>query len=100
MNFLNRNKKIGFCDSGVGGLTVYSKFRKYIDTEDCIFFGDLKHSPYGNKTKEQLISYSRKVFDFFKECDVKAVIMACNTTSASTYPILKDEYEFKMCIFP
>ncbi|MCR5265324.1 MAG: glutamate racemase [Cyanobacteria bacterium RUI128] len=91
-----KNKKIGFCDSGVGGLTVYSKFRKILDTEDCIFFGDLKNSPYGSKTKEQLIGYSRRVFDFFKEQDVKAVVMACNTTSASTYPVIKDEYDFKI----
>ena len=90
------NNRIGFCDSGVGGLTVYSKFRKILDTEDCIFFGDLKNSPYGNKTKKQLISYSRNVFNFFESKNVKAVVMACNTTSASTYPILKDEYEFKI----
>lgn len=89
-------KKIGFCDSGVGGLTVYSKFRKVMDNEDCIFFGDLKNSPYGNKTKDELVGYSRKIFDFFKLKDVKAVVMACNTTSASTYPVLKNEYGFKI----
>ena len=88
--------KIGFCDSGVGGLTVYSKFRNILDTEDCIFFGDLKNSPYGNKTKEQLIGYSRRVFDFLKSKNVKAVVMACNTTSAQTYPVIKDDYEFKI----
>lgn len=89
-------KKIGFCDSGVGGLTVYSKFKKILDREDCIFFGDLKNSPYGNKSKEELITYSKKAFEFFKEQDVKAVVMACNTTSATTYPILKDKYNFKI----
>ncbi len=90
------NQKIGFCDSGVGGLTVYSKFRRILDTEDCVFFGDLKNSPYGNKTKEELIGYSRNVFNFFKSLDVKAVVMACNTTSAQTYPVIKDEYNFKI----
>jgi len=93
---LEITKKIGFCDSGVGGLTVYSKFRSKLDTEDCLFFGDLKHSPYGDKTKEQLIVYSRNVFNFFKSKDVKAVIMACNTTSAQTYPTLKNEFDFKI----
>lgn len=87
---------IGFCDSGSGGLTVYSKFRKILSNENCLFFGDLKNSPYGNKTKEQLIGYSRKIFDFFKSKNVKAVVMACNTTSASTYPVLKNEYNFKI----
>ena len=90
------NNRIGFCDSGVGGLTVYSKFRRILDTENCLFFGDLKNSPYGNKTKEQLIGYSKKVFDFFKTQNVKAVVMACNTTSATTYPVFKDNYDFKI----
>lgn len=93
---MNEKKKIGFCDSGVGGLTVYSKFRKILSTEDCLFFGDLKNSPYGNKTKEQLIGYSQRIFDFFKEQNVKAVVMACNTTSAVTYSVLKDKYDFKI----
>lgn len=96
MTSLEITNKIGFCDSGVGGLTVYSKFRDKLDTENCLFFGDLKHSPYGDKTKEQLIGYSRTVFNFFKAQNVKAVIMACNTTSAQTYPTLKNEFDFKI----
>jgi len=95
LKHLNKNK-IGFCDSGVGGLTVYSKFRELLDTEDCIFFGDLKNSPYGNKTKDELINYSRNIFNFFKKQNVKAVIMACNTTSAQTYPVLRNEFDFKI----
>ena len=94
---LNINENfIGFCDSGVGGLTVYSKFRNILNTENCLFFGDLKHSPYGNKTQQQLVGYSQEIFDFFESQNVKAVVMACNTTSAQTYPILKDKYDFKI----
>lgn len=96
MNESLNSAKIGFCDSGVGGLTVYSKFKTVLPKENCMFFGDLKNSPYGNKTQEQLIGYSRKVFDFFKSCGVKAVVMACNTTSAQTYPTIKNEYDFKI----
>ena len=87
---------IGFCDSGVGGLTVYSKFRKILNTENCLFYGDLKNSPYGNKTKEELIKFSKNAFEFFKSKNVKAVVMACNTTSAQTYPVLNDSYDFKI----
>ncbi len=52
--------------------------------------------PYGEKSKEQLIEYSKKAFDFFCEKNVKAVVMACNTTSATVYDILKDDYDFKL----
>lgn len=95
-NKLNPVSPIAFFDSGVGGLTVYSKFRKILPTENCLYFGDLKHLPYGNKTKEELISYSRNIFNFFKSKNVKAVVMACNTSSAATYSTVAKEYDFKI----
>ena len=90
------NNKIAFFDSGTGGLTVYAKFRQILNTENCVYFGDLKHMPYGSKTKEELISYCVDIFDFFKSQNVKAVVMACNTTSASAYSYLQNRYDFKI----
>ena len=52
--------------------------------------------PYGEKTKEQLIEYSSKAFEFFESKNVKAVVMACNTTSAVVYEELKNKYQFKL----
>ncbi len=52
--------------------------------------------PYGEKTKEQLIEYSNNAFRFFETKGVKAVVMACNTTSATVYEDLKDKYNFKL----
>lgn len=75
---------------------MLAEFRKVLPNEDCIFFGDTKNMPYGEKTKEQLIEYSSKAFKFFEEQNVKAVIMACNTTSAVVYEDLKDKYNFKL----
>lgn len=92
----NNTAPIAFFDSGVGGLTVYSKFKKLLPNENCIYFGDLKHLPYGNKTKEELITYSRNIFNFFQSKDVKAVVMACNTSSAATYSTVSKEYGFKI----
>lgn len=64
--------------------------------EDYIYYGDLKNSPYGEKTREQLIKYAENIFNFFMERDVKAVVMACNTTSAIAYESLKDKYDVKI----
>lgn len=52
--------------------------------------------PYGEKTKEQLIEFSYQIFKFFENKGVKAVVMACNTTSATTYDTLKDKFNFKI----
>lgn len=89
-------KPIAFFDSGVGGLTVYSKVKKLLPNENFLYFGDLKNIPYGEKSKEELIKIADKIFKFFEEKDVKAVVMACNTTSANTYDVLKDKYSFKI----
>lgn len=90
------NLPIAFFDSGVGGLTVYKEVKKLLPNEDYLYFGDTINMPYGEKTQEELIQIARKIFDFFAAKGVKAVIMACNTTSAMTYEILKDDYDFKI----
>ena len=87
---------IGFFDSGVGGLTVLKQFRNILPSEDCIYFGDTKNMPYGEKSEKELIEFADNIFDFFERKGVKAVIMACNTTSAVTYEKLKDKYHFKI----
>ena len=95
---MESNLPIGFFDSGVGGLSVYARFRELLPQEDTIYFGDLKNLPYGNKSKEELIGFARNILDFFKTKGVKAVVIACNTSSALAYKEIKDEYEFP--IFP
>jgi len=96
LNISTNKNKIGFFDSGVGGLTVYEKFRKILPSEDCVYFGDLKHLPYGNKTKDELIQYTRTIFGFFQSLNVKSVVMACNTSSAAAYSTLCKEFDFKI----
>ena len=91
-----KDKKIAFFDSGVGGLTVFAKMKELLRGEEYLYFGDLKNSPYGEKSKEDLIKISKKIFDYFAKQDVKAVIMACNTTSATAYDELKDNYGFEI----
>ena len=94
-NIIN-DAPIGFFDSGVGGLSVYSRFKKALPNENTIYFGDLKNMPYGNKTKAELLGFSRRILDFFKGKNVKAVVIACNTSSATTYETIKNEYDFKI----
>ena len=89
-------KPIAFFDSGVGGLTVFEKVKKLLPNEDYIYFGDLKNIPYGAKSQKELIKIADDIFKFFEKKNVKAVVMACNTTSANSYDVLKDKYSFKI----
>lgn len=94
-NNLN-NRPVGFFDSGVGGLSVYARFKHLLPVENTLYYGDLAHMPYGDKTKEELVSYARTILDFYKLKGVKAVVIACNTSSAQAYDIIKEEYGFKI----
>ncbi len=87
------NKPIGFFDSGVGGLSVLSRFKKVLPNESTIYYGDTIHLPYGNKTKKELIGYARNIMNFMLKKGVKAVIIACNTSSAQAYDTIKNEYD-------
>lgn len=90
------NNPIGVYDSGIGGLTVFSKLVKLLPNENFIYFGDTANIPYGTKSKEELLVITHKIMNIFKKFDVKAVVMACNTTSAVAYDTLKNDYDFTL----
>lgn len=94
MDNLNLTNSIGFFDSGVGGLSVLARFREKLPAENIIYFGDTIHLPYGNKSKEELIGFARNILNFLKLKKVKAVVIACNTSSAQAYDTIKTEYGF------
>ena len=82
---MNRNMKtapIGVTDSGVGGLTVVRELQKLLPGEDIVYFGDGANCPYGNRSREELEALLARNVAFLKGKGVKAVVVACNTTSA------------------
>lgn len=89
-------RAIGVYDSGIGGTTVFKDLEILLPNENYIYFGDTKNLPYGTKTKEELLKISNTIFDYFKTKNVKAVVMACNTTSANVYEEMKDKYNFEI----
>lgn len=93
---MDKNLPVGFFDSGVGGLSVYARFKELMPFENTLYFGDLKNLPYGNKTREELIGYAENILNFFDKKGVKAVVIACNTSSAMAYEYIKNKYSFKI----
>lgn len=86
------NNAIGVFDSGVGGLTCVSELQKILPHEDIIYLGDTARIPYGTKSKETVFEYARQDVAFFREHNVKMIIVACGTVSAvmMTYPIFNE----------
>ncbi|MDR3330882.1 MAG: glutamate racemase [Endomicrobium sp.] len=79
---LNNNHPIGIFDSGFGGLTVMSAINKILPLENLIYFGDTAHVPYGTKSKNTVIKFSKKITSFLLKNKVKLIVIACNTASA------------------
>ncbi|MGB2601732.1 MAG: glutamate racemase [Candidatus Omnitrophota bacterium] len=87
-----KNRPIGIFDSGVGGLTVARSVRKELPDEDIIYFGDTARVPYGNKSKDTIIRFSREIMSFMMDMNVKMVVIACNTASSLSLASLKRYY--------
>lgn len=91
-----QNKKeapIGVFDSGVGGLTVAREIMRQIPQERIVYFGDTARVPYGSKSTDTLIRYTRQIIRFLKTRGVKAIVVACNTASAVALEAVKDELD-------
>ena len=78
----DRNAPVGVFDSGVGGLTVAREIVRQIPEERIVYFGDTARVPYGNKSKDTILRYSRQIIRFLRTREVKAIVIACNTASA------------------
>lgn len=88
-----KNQPIGFLDSGVGGLSVVKEVMKKLPNENILFVGDSARNPYGNRTKEEVIQYSKELSHFLLKKNIKMLVIACNTATAAALDVLKEELD-------
>ena len=84
---------IGVFDSGVGGLTVAREIMRQSPQERIVYFGDTARVPYGGKSTDTLIRYTRQIVRFLKTRGVKAIVVACNTASAVALEAVREELD-------
>jgi len=75
-------RPIGVFDSGVGGLTVLREILRRAPNESTIYLGDNARTPYGTRPDEEVRTFSTQSLDALVERDVKAIVVACNTSTA------------------
>jgi glutamate racemase len=73
---------LGVFDSGIGGLTVVRALFERLPDESIIYFGDTARVPYGPKSPDTVRRYSAEILGYLLHCGVKAVVVACNTSTA------------------
>ena len=90
---MDRNAPIGVFDSGIGGLTVAREIMRQMPGEHIVYFGDTARVPYGSKSKNTVIRFSRQIANFLRTKQVKAIVVACNTASAHALEVLEAEQD-------
>ncbi len=88
----DRHNPIGVFDSGMGGLTVVKELMRQLPGEDVIYFGDTARVPYGTKSREAIVRFSKENVDILLKHEVKMVVVACNTSSSVALPVLRDAF--------
>lgn len=88
-----KQNPIGIFDSGIGGLTVLREITRLLPGEETIYLGDTARVPYGSKSRETVLRYSREVTAYLRKHDVKMIVAACNTASAYAVKELKAELD-------
>jgi glutamate racemase len=84
--------KIGFFDSGLGGLFVMKATVALLPTYDYEFYGDTLHVPYGERSEEEIYNLTKIGVTALFEKGCSLVIIACNTASAATVRKLQDTF--------
>ncbi len=78
--------RIGVFDSGVGGLTVTSEILTTLPQAEIVYLGDTARVPYGSKSSKTVIQYAKNCTGFLLSKEVSAIVIACNTASATAVP--------------
>lgn len=90
---MDRNAPVGVFDSGVGGLTVAREIIRQMPEERIVYFGDTARLPYGSKSQDTVLRYSRQIIRFLMTKKVKAIVIACNTASAYALETVEKELD-------
>lgn len=85
-------RPIGIFDSGVGGLTVLAEIKKALPNENIVYLGDTANFPYGDKSKEDIIKFSRNNVKTLISKGVKLIVIACGTATSQALDVLQKEF--------
>lgn len=79
-------------DSGLGGLSVAAQIMRLLPSERILYFADNAHVPYGERPLEEIQQFALGITGFLIEQGAKAVVMACNMSSAVALNIAREHF--------
>lgn len=88
----NAQKPIGLFDSGIGGTSIWKAIHALLPNEDTVYLADSKNAPYGQKSKDEIISLSIKNTEHLLDQNCKMIVVACNTATTNAIKYLREKY--------
>jgi glutamate racemase len=86
-------RPIGVFDSGVGGLTVLREILRRTPAESTVYLGDNGRAPYGTRADDEVRRFSMQGLDELADRGVKAIVVACNTSTAVAIGDFRRRYD-------
>ncbi len=74
-------------------MTVARAIETVLPDYPLIYFGDLARSPYGPKSPEKIIQYSRQNTRFLLDQGARMIVIACNSAASVASELIRDEFD-------
>ena len=88
---------IGIFDSGLGGLTAVKELMSLLPDEPIVYFGDTGRVPYGSKSNDTILKYTKSDIRFLETFDLKMIVVACGTASTIALPQVEGTCSVPIC---
>ncbi len=84
---------IAFFDSGQGGLTIWEKVIQLYPNLNTVYLGDNARCPYGSKSPETIIQYTRQAAQFLTKQNAQFIAVVCGTASSVAKDQIANEFQ-------
>lgn len=82
-----------FLDSGIGGIPYMISLKEKQKNASCVYIGDTKNFPYGEKTPDEVIKCVKVVVkSIIEKWNPKTLVIACNTISVTALDSLRKTF--------
>lgn len=89
---MSNSEKVGFFDSGIGGISVLREFRKLRPNAEVYYIADWQYCPYGKKSDTVILERAHVLTENLLKQGCKLIVVACNTATAVAIDSLRATY--------
>lgn len=84
--------RIGFFDSGLGGLTIVRDVVAQLPKYNYLYLGDTAHKPYGSKPAADVRGYVQQGISYLFDQGCELVVVACDTAAAQALSFIQRQF--------